>query len=71
MPKDSPSLSARASALLKEEAQLSERVNEVIDEFISQIRAPGVPRAMLVNCEFARYQGRIIEILTHIRDRAR
>jgi hypothetical protein len=71
MSKEPPSLSARAAALLKEEAQLSKRVNEVIDEFISQIRAPGVPRGLIVNCEFARYQGRIIEILTHIRDRAR
>jgi len=71
MSKDQPTLSARASALLKEEAQLSKRVQEVIDEFINQIRAPGVPRALIVQCEFARYNGRFDAILTHIRDRGK
>jgi ribosome maturation factor RimP len=71
MSKDPPTLSARAAALLKEEEQLSARVQEVVDEFIDQIRAPGVPRALIAQCEFARYRGRLVEILTHVRERAR
>jgi hypothetical protein len=69
MPKDS--ISARASALLKEEARLSKRVNEVIDDYITSIRAPGVPRGVLVNCELGRFNGRLVHILEYIRDRAR
>jgi hypothetical protein len=71
MKRKHPSLSERASELLKDEERLSKRVSELVDEYISTLRAPGVPRGLLVNCEFARYQGRIIEILTHIQDRAR
>jgi hypothetical protein len=63
--------SARADALLKEEAALSKAVQEVVDEYIASIRAPGVPKGVLVNCEFGRFNGRLVHILEYIRDRAR
>jgi hypothetical protein len=63
MPKDPYDLSARAAALLKEEEGLRERVDKIVDDFISWSRSHGVPKRVFLACEFGRYNGRLVGIL--------
>jgi hypothetical protein len=64
----SENLSTRAARLLKDEQRLREAVGKLIDDYVNPDRGHGVPKSLVIACEFARFKGSVVGILEHIRD---